>query len=335
MAQTQIADIYEPLTFNAAIDEGAIELNRFYAAGAIQEDPLLTDMAAMGGRIGELPFFKNLDTATDPDIMTDDPSDTATPDKITDAKAKWRLASLHKSWSTMDLARDLALKDPLAAIVSKVNKWWATQQEKRVIAAVNGLIAANAAQDSGDMINDIYSDIVTPLAANIISAEAVIDTAQTMGDHADALSIMIMHSVTFANLRKQNLIDYIPNARGEVSIPTYLGYTVVVDDSMPVATGSNSPKYTTCLMASGAIGHGKGRVSTPSEVDRVPNAGNGAGQDILHTRSSDIYHPYGFSFLSTSVAAESATRAELATAANWDRVYDRKLIGMAFLTHNN
>lgn len=335
MAEVRIAEVYEPLTFNATVQEKQAELNRFIQSGILADDPTITAMAQVGGRTGELPFYEPLATDTDPDIMTDNPADTATPGDISAKKMIWYIAELHRSWSTMNLARDLALQDPLGAITNRVGAYWATALEKRLIASCNGILADNVANDSGDMVNNIYSDIATPLAANIISADAVLDAAQTMGDHKETLSTIAMHSVTYTTLQKQNLIDYIPNARGEVVIPMYLGKRVIVDDSLTVTAGTNSPKYTTILFSDQAFSLGYGRLLVPSEIERVENAGNGAGQDILHTRQSVVIHPYGFQCLDAGIASNGATLAELALAACWDRVVARKQIGIAFLTHNN
>lgn len=334
MAEVRITDVYEPLTFNAAVQEGQIELNRFIQSGIMVSDSELEAQAQVGGRTGELPFYEPLDTSTDPNIMTDDPSDTATPGDISSKKMIWYLAPLHRSWSTMNLARDLALEDPLGAITNRVAAYWATAMEKRLIASCNGILADNDADDSDDMFVSIYSDVASPAAGNYISADAVLDAKQTMGDHATMLAAIAMHSVTYTTLQKQNLIDYIPDARGEVTIPTYLGYTVIVDDSLTVTAGTNTPQYTTILFAAGAFSFANGRLLVPSEVERVENAGNGAGQDILHTRESVIIHPYGFQCLDAGIAGNGATLAELALAACWDRVVARKKIGMAFLLHN-
>ena len=334
MATTQLTDIYNPLVFNAALDEAAAEQNAFVASGVMRPNPTLDALASTGGNIGELPFHTPLDTSDEPDYTTDDPTDLSVPDKIGTAKMIYRLASMHKSWSTMDLTRELALMDPLSAILSKIGGWWTTAIQKRVIASCNGILANNDADDSDDMLVNIYSDVESPDSTNIISAEAVLDTQQTCGDKS-AFSAIAMHSVTYTNLKKQNLIDFIPNSRGEVVIPTYLGLYVVVDDGMPVVAGTNSAKYVTMLFRPGAIDSGKGKIMMPSELERVASAGYGGGQDIIHTRRADIIHPYGFQFTSDSVAGQSATLAELATASNWDRVVARKEVGIAFLEHNN
>ncbi len=331
----QIANIYNPLVFNAAVDEAATEKNVLLQAGIMQESPQISAMASQGGNIGELPFFTPLATV-EPNYSTDNPAVFSVPGLITTARMIYRLASMNRSWGTMDIARELALKDPLTAITDKIGGYWATQQQRRVIASAMGVLADNDANDADDMLFSVATDAALPvLDAQRISADVVLEASQTMGDAKSTLSAIAMHSVVYTHLQKQNLIDYIPNARGEVSIPTYLGLRVFVDDECPAVAGANRITYTTFLFAAGAIMYGSGRVLVPSEIERIPGSGNGGGQDVLHTRRADIIHPYGFQFTSANVVAQSATLAELALAANWDRVVaNRKNVGMAFLQTN-
>ena len=333
MATVQLADIYEPEPFSAAVDEAAIESNAFLTSGVMVNSPKLDSLATIGGSFGEMPFHKNLDKSGEPNYSTDNPASSSTPDKITTDKMIYMLASMNKSWSTMDLTRELALMDPLGAITSKIGQYWATMMNKRVIYSAEGIITGNIANDSSDMVVDIHVDSASPAAANIISAEAVIEVDQTMGDKQGSLAVIAMHSITYTNLRLQNLIDFIPNARGEVTIPTYLGKLVVMDDALTVKTATGTWYYT-YLFAVGAFDNGSGAVATPSELERIAGAGDGGGQDVVHSRKSEIIHPYGFQFDVTAPAGQSATNAELA-ADNWTRVVERKNVGVACLIHNN
>jgi hypothetical protein len=337
MATVQLADIYNPLVFQAAVQEKQIELNRFIQSGVAVVDPQLTAMASVGGNIGELPFYKPLGTE-EPNYSTDNPATLSTPAKITSAKMIYRLAAQNKSWSTMDLARELALEDPMGAITGRIGQYWATNNEKRIIQSVRGLVADNVANDGGDMVHDIsVATDGTVTDANRVSADAIIDTVQTMGDHGELLSAIAMHSVVYRKLQKLNLIDFIPDARGEVNIPVYQGKTVVVDDSLAGVTYGTTPAnvyYYTILFGAGEFRLGEGMPQNPSAIDREEAAGNGGGQDIIYSRRSDIIHPLGFQFTSASVAGQSATQAELATAANWNRVYNRKNVALAVLKSN-
>ena len=334
MATVQISDIYNPLTFARREQEAQVELNRFIASGVLVQDPRLNAQASQGGNIGELPFFKPLGTE-EPNYSSDNPAANSTPKNVTSAKMIYRLASQNQSWSTMDLAVELALEKPASAITGRIGAYWATNNERRAIQSAMGLLADNVANDGGDMVNNIATDAVgAPTAAELISADAIIDTVQTMGDHGENLGVIAMHSVPYRNLQKQNLIDFIPNARGEVNIPTYQGKMVVVDDSLPAVAGTNRITYTSILFTAGAMAGGTGMVENPSELDRDASSGNGGGQSILYSRRADIIHPLGFQFTSSSVAGQSATQAELATAANWNRVWERKNTGIAFLQTN-
>jgi hypothetical protein len=337
MATVQLSDVYVPLVFAEAAQEAQVELNRFISSGVMVRDSAVDAMASTGGNIGEMPFFKPLGT-DEPNYSNDVSATTSTPLNITSDKMIYRLASQNQSWSVMDISRELGLKDPVGAITGRIGQYWATNNERRVITSVKGVIADNIANDSGDMINDISVAIDTAAtAANLIDGDAVIDTIQTMGDHGSNLSAIAMHSVVYRSLQKQNLIDFIPDARGEVDIPTYQGKTVIVDDSLTGTTYGTTPVntyYDTVLFGAGQFSSGEGRVNVPSEFDRSPSAGNGGGEELLYSRRSDIIHPAGFQFTSSSVAGQSATQAELAVAANWDRVFDRKNVALAVLRSN-
>ena len=73
MATVQIADVYNPLTFSQAEQEAQVETNKFLMSGVLSMDPRLSAMAATGGNIGELPFYKPLGTA-EPNYSTDNPA---------------------------------------------------------------------------------------------------------------------------------------------------------------------------------------------------------------------------------------------------------------------
>ncbi len=333
----QWSDIYDPLVFDGATQEAAIELNRFIQSGVMMRDGRIDTMASGPGQHGDLPFFHGL-TNDEPNYSSADPTETSTPAVITGATQKYMSAHRNKSWTTMDMARELGLQDPLMAVVNRVAKYWAVDDEKRLINTANGVLADNIANDSGDMVNDISNPAAAPDAGNTISADAVLDAKATMGDHAELLVAIAMHSVVYTNLQKQNLIDYIPNARGEVNIPTYLGYRCIVDDSLAPDTGGANPVYTTILFANDAVAYGSGMPNVPSEVERKPDSGNGGGEEILYSRVTSIVHPWGFAFDAAgggALAGQSPTYAELATAAKWNRVYaERKNVGMAFLKTN-
>lgn len=335
MAQVQLADIYNPLTFASRIQEAQIELNKFLNSGILVPDSAMANQVQPGGNVGEITNYTPLGTP-EPNYSNDDPTDTSTPNKIASAKMKFRLAFQNQSWSTMDLAREIALVDPVGAITSKIGQYWATINERRLINSALGMLADNVANDAGDMVVSVASDDASAVTdAERIGADAILDAKQTLGDHSEQLSALGVHSTILTRLQKQNLIIYIPNARGEVVIPTYLGYTLLTDDSMPAVAGTNRITYTCILFGRGAFGGVELSPPNPSTRKYDDDKGNGGGQETLFSRRTDLIHPIGFSFDSAVVAGQSATYTELKNAANWDRVWDRKHIPLAFIEVND
>jgi len=339
MAVVQLADIYNPVTFGRRIQQAQTDLNRFIASGVAATDGTLQAQVNQGGRTGELANFNPL-TLDEPNYSTDDPAQNSTPAKVDSGLQKFRLASRNKSWSTMDLSRELALIDPAGAITGRIGRYWARDDERRIISSFLGVLADNIANDSGDMVIDVATDGAGAVTdAERIGGTRVIDALQTLGDHKDSVSILAIHSQIHARLQKQQLIDYIRDADNNIMFETYMGKRLIVDDNLPAVSGTNRITYTCMLYAPGIVATAKGKVQTPSEVDRLPSAGDGGGQDVMYSRVADVWHPVGFSFLSNTLTGGSnntqADYGDLELATNWDRIFLRKNVPLAFIKVND
>jgi hypothetical protein len=258
---TQVADIVVPAIFTPYVQQLTEEKARLVQSGALARDALMDQMLAGGGLTFNMPSFRDLDNDAD-NVSTDDVADIivasfsggtpnprldSTPLKIeTDTEIAVRL-SRNNSWSSADLAAALAGADPLDAIASRVAFYWTRRLQAIFIATWNGVIADNVANDTGDYQNDISGGGFIDGVTNF-SAEAFLDAAVTMGDSMEDLTLVMVHSVVFNRMQKNNLIDFIPDARGEIQIPTFLGREVIVDDGLPNATSIHD----TWLFGSGA-----------------------------------------------------------------------------------
>ena len=148
---------------------------------------------------------------------------------------------------------------------------------------------------------------------------------------SNKLTAIAMHSVPYTQLQIKNLITFDPLNKQDIGWGTYLGKTVIVDDTCPaVAGGTSGLVYTSYLFGEGAIARGNGMAPVPIETDR----NSLSGTDYLVTRRHFILHPRGIAFKSASVAGASPTNTELATATNWDRVYQKKNVRLIALKTN-
>lgn len=340
MPQTQIADLITPEVYLNYMQEDYPERNRLLRSGIVVPPPeqVQSQMNA-GGTIINMPFWDDLGRG-EPDIMSDNPAVSATPDKVTADKDQAVKHFWHKSWSSMDVAGMVATgraKDPVQQILSRMATWWESAEQGALIASTKGVFADNLANDADDMSYRIYSDVVpgSITAANRISGAAVRRARVTMGDYMDEFAAIAVHSAVYVNMADNDEIDFIkPSDATEIA--TFQGMEVIVDDRMPVTNGVNSPSYTCYLFGRGAFAFtdGAGADLVAFETDREPAVGNGGGQDTVHTRRHALLHPRGVKFTSTNVVDLSPSWAELEVAANWDRVYNRKNIRMAQLVVN-
>lgn len=328
MAKTQISDVIVPDVFNPYVVQRTAELSALRRSGIVSASSELDRLAQSGGKTINMPFWDDLSGSDE--VLSD--SGALTPAKITAGQDVAVLLMRGKAWEVNDLARALSGDDPMGAVGDLVAEYWARREQDALISVLTGVFADNTANDSSDLVNDIaIEDGTNAASTNLVSADAVIDTATLLGDAASRFTAIAVHSTVYAAMQKANLIDFEPTNTQNIGWGVYLGKTVIVDDRCPREAGSTSGyKYTSYLFGQGAIGLGEGAAPVPTETDRDSLAGD----DILVNRRHYILHPRGVKFTSSSVAGSSPTNAELEAAANWDRVYDQKNVRLAALVTN-
>jgi hypothetical protein len=340
MSLIQVSDVVVPSVFTKYVNQKTEEKSRLIASGALAPDAALNALLAGGGLTFNVPSWKDL-TNDDENVSTDteydyDGSDNSSPKKFGTSQEVAVRLSRNQSWSSSDLAAALAGSDPAMAIGDNVAGYWARRLQANFVATIKGVFADNAAAPSGsehtqnDMTNDISGAGYTAGVTDF-SAEAFLDAALTMGDSQEELGLVMVHSVVYNRMQKNNLIDFIPDSNGVVNIPTFLGRRVVVDDGMP----RTSSVYDTWIFGAGAVRLGVGTAKVATEVERKPEAGNGGGQEILYSRVVWTIHPVGMKYAGTAPSggpSVASTSNNLAHAGSWMRVFpERKQIRIARL----
>jgi hypothetical protein len=309
MPKTKISDVIVPEVFAPYVIKRTMELSEIVRSGIAIGSQELNGLITGGGATINMPFWKPI--GGDDEVLSD-----TTPlnvDKITTGADIAALLIRGKAWSANELAGALAGSSPMTAIATQVAQWWSIREQRVLLSILNGIFASALATSH---TNDQSSAV--------LSAELVLDTKQLLGDAAGKLTTLFMHSVVYTTLQKQNLIEYIPDAEGKISFASYLGYRLIVDD-MLVGTNGVYPIY---LSAPGTFGRGDGIPVdlTPVETDRDSLQSD----DILINRRALVIHPLGVKWKGNPAGA-TPSNAELATGANWEKVYEDKAIGLALL----
>lgn len=339
---TRIADLVIPENYAQYIQQETEVKSRLVQSGAVMMSDFLSGwLQTEGGVTVHVPSFQDL--GDDPDRVGSDsiPAEytggTADPDPakiLTSDEIAVRL-SRNNSWNAARLATRHAGADPLEVVAQRISDYRTRRLQDTWISIWKGIFADNDAAPTGtdthlaeDMKLDISGVSYQPGVTDF-SAEAAIDTVHTMGDSNRQLSIMMVHHVVEARMQKNNLIDTIPDARGEIQIARFLGgqVEVIVDDSMPFSNGV----YETWFFGMGTTQLGMASLEDAFEIHRLPGAGNGRGSDTVYHRWEMAMHPTGHAYIGATTGGGPANSV-LDDAASWSRVYpERKQIKAARL----
>lgn len=341
MATTRLSDAVIPEVYADYQAENTPEKTAFFESGVVVRNEMLDTKANTGGQEIQIPFWRDLDASVEPNASNDDPADMAAPNKLGSGLQKARISYLNQGYSAADLVVELAGSDPMQRIRNRFGTYWQRQWQRRIIASAVGLLADNEANDDGDMVYDG--------AAGLWSRQAFTSAVFTLGDAFGQLSAIAVHSLAYKQMVDADDIDFVKDSQGNLTIPTFMGQRVIVDDSMPAVSAGSPASITTTavLFGAGAFGYGEGSPEVPEEIERQARAGNGGGVETLWERKTWILHPFGYQFTGdditnranlrgrtgadTTVDEFSPLLADLRKAANWNRVVDRKNVPIAFL----
>lgn len=337
MAVTQLIDVVIPEVYQSYDAVNSPELTAFFESGVAVRNPILDANAVEGGTLVNIPFWKDLDSSAEPNYSTDDPTDVAVADNVTADKMIARVAQINKGYGSADLVTELAGSDPMQRIRNRFGTYWTRQFQKRLLAVVTGVYNDNVDANASDMVNDISQETLVGLdAGNLFSREAFTGAIFTLGDAFGDIAAIAVHSIVYKRMVDNDDIEFIRDSTGTTMIPTFMGKTVIVDDSMPVIAGTTSGyRYVSVLFGSGAMGFGNGNPRVPVELYRRPDQGNGGGVETLWERNTWIIQPFGYKWTETSVTGgQSPNLTDLKNKVNWTRVIERKNVPMAFLITN-
>lgn len=311
---TRIADVIQPTVFTPYVIQRSLEKSALVQSGIIENNSEFDALASGPNTLINMPFWNDL--SGDSEVIKD--SGNLTAGKIGSSSDVARKQGRARMWGANGLSALLSSADPMAAIGELVADYWLREDQKMLLSTVDGIFKA------ASMAGKVHDISALAGSAALLTGESFLDAGQLMGDAKDQLTGVMMHSMVETYLAKMQLIEYIQIAGQSDRVPIFLNKRVIVDDSMPFNTGTNTSSI--YLFGSGALAKGNGSHPNiiPTEIDR--NKQSSSGEDYLINRNISLLHPRGVKWTEASVTDEFPTNAELATGANWERVYDPKAI---------
>lgn len=345
MASTVRGNVIIPEVFTPYLTEASTVRNSFIMSGVVT--PLDALNVNEGGDTVVIPNWK-ANLTGDAERLTDTTS--MTPGNITADKQIGVVLHRGRAWGARDLASMAAGSNAMNAIGDKSADYITNEQQKDLIAALNGVFGALGSSNSGaafaDLCVDASGSSETNLGPRQIAAAEVI-----LNEDADKLGAIVMPPQVYADLKERKAIDFVSatdarvtastaaagsitalNAFGgsvaaaytaNLAVPFYMGMRVIRSKDLPKSGSGSTTKYACYVMGTGAVGTGQ-QAALRTDTDR----------DILALESvmavdwHNVYHPLG----SRYIGPVNPTRAELATAANWQKVFETENIGIVRIT---
>ena len=271
------------------------------------------------GRIGGTPV--NYDGNTD--IPKGSERDTFFQRKICYGRAK--------AWGEYDFASDITGTNFMAE-AQEVKDYWDENRQGVVLSILKGIFSMTGGVDGAFVTKHTYD--VTGATNPNLTADALNRAAQqALGDKKAKLDVIFMHSAVSTNLEGLNLIEFLKytDAQGiqrDLTIGTFNGRLVIVDDEMPVeavaesseGAGDGYDAYTSYVFQRGFFEYENIGAEKPSEL--VRNAYEKGGFTDLVTRVREMIVPMYISYKGTG--SVSPTNANFETGSNWELVNNDK-----------
>ena len=332
MATTRLTDIVQVESFEKAVEGKITENSKLRQSGIVVPDQRIIKKAQTAGFNGVLPFWKPT-AGGEAATMNDDPAVAGTPAKVQQGSMTARMLQRALAFEAMDIADYASDSDAIAYAASEFARLWVADEESAILAILAGLLADNAANDSGDMIHDV--SVAT--GSQVLLGGTVLGHARKqLGDAGGELKYLFAHSDVVNNLRIAEPNAFVPASQTNIGLETYQGYVVVETDNVGVNTTTEDyPVYTTYFTGGGLFGYGAGSFGSEALAQvRDEFAGNFSGKETIISRRRYLVHPFGFSNIVAPTNGVSQANSELDNAATWNRVISRKAIPLVAVKTN-
>ena len=316
MAALTLAQIITNQLFQQAVIEASVKKNAFIQSGVAAPDAVIAAVLAAGGTYAEgqsinMNFVRRWDaTAQLPGTI----ANPVVPDGTTMGQDVAPFILRDFAFGAETFAGERANHNFAQSAATQIGEVHATFWQRALFAVLEGVFAANVADNGGDLVMDISTEMG--------DKTSLLDAAQLLGDAKGKLAAVAMHSQAETYFNQIGSISYVSPAKDMPAIlPYYNGRPVIIDDECPFNETTGVAGIT--LFAQGALAHNPIARAVPFAVERDEKTNS----DTVFSRIGGIMHLRGIKYKGAYDARKTPTDASLKAAASWERVWDKKLIG--------
>ena len=143
-----------------------------------------------------------------------------------------------KAWVEKDFSYDITGgQDFMDNVAKQVADYWQDIDQDTILAILRGVFSMSSTKGAAFVKKHTY-EVSGPMEATTLNSA----TAQACGDHKKKFSMVFMHSVVSTNLENLNLLTALKytdkdGVTRDLTLYTWNGKLVIVDDGMPVEEG--------------------------------------------------------------------------------------------------
>ena len=311
-----LAQIIANQMFQQAVTEASVKKNAFVQSGVAVPDAAIAAVLAAGGTYAEgqsinMNFVRRwIATAQLPGTI----AQPVIPDGTTMGQDVAAFILRDFAFEAESFAGERTNHNFATSAAAQIGDVHATFWQRTLFGVLEGIFAANVADNDSDLVMDISSEMG--------DKTSMLDAAQLLGDAKGKLAAIAMHSQAETYFNQIGSISYVAPAKDMPAIlPYYNGRPVIVDDECPFDPSTGVAGVT--LFAQGAIAHNPIARANPFGTERSEKA----NADTLVSRIGGIMHLRGIKYKGAYDPRMTPTDASLKAAASWERVWDKKLIG--------
>jgi hypothetical protein len=335
MALTQISDLWTPAIWIAAMRERQATYPALFNSGIVSRADLFDAIASGAGTSANVPFLKDITDQAD-EIQVENTAPTVVNGQTGDVQVFPLLNRVTKNAVTA-LSAQVSGADPMGAIIDQLVMRRLKQRQTTLIAMLRGLFAsagaANAAASlSATRLGGTTAEPFTEVGANatsdqLIDPDKFIDVKALMGELGDELrnGCFLCHPNVKARLEKLDALNFkttIMPSELPWSISTYRDIPIFTSTALARAGTTNGFVYDSYLITKGIVGYGE----KPQQGDTTDTASlqyfrdRDLNNELVWDRTRLLLGINGTKWIGTP-GGQSATNAELQTAANWSLVF--------------
>lgn len=318
---------FDEEVFTGMMQEADYWKNPILASGIVQQDNSIMDLIGEKGNVATIPIYKPLDAnERGMEALNNDGETNNTPIEISGNKQTCMMIQRMKAFKAKDFTKELTGADPMTQIKNKIAGYYQQVWENEMMNIAKAVLGVTALKDH-----------VLDLGEGAINAGSVYDIGQAaLGDMADGLGLMVMHSMIYKEYQKMGMVDFDKYVIGEVikkevTLPTIAGKHVLVTDRYTSngLKGTNAV-YSTFLFGEGAfLSCDKKNYEKQYTTNYDPETA--AGIDKFYTKQGKVLHPNGLSLAVDNIEKESPTFAELGTSDNYSLKFNTKNVKMGLI----